>query len=791
MRKKILAALLAVCMIATMLTAPAAAASTFTDVDGDHWAAESIDRWAGHGVVTGHGDGTFAPDDAMKRGEFASFIVNLMGYTEKADISAFTDVDPNMWYADPISKAVAAKIMNGKSSTVMGATDEITFSQANVMLARALGLVEIATDGSDMTKAIEVMTEKKMIGAEVDEHLTADASFTRATMAKLADNAIAYYVDKDEEITGEVTGVIVVVNGAKADIKDATVTSPIVVMGGTADVTGESKVETIKVGGDKSSVTVADTATVEAVVVEAGATEPVVNAPADKVDTSNATSNVTVNGETVEVKPADPDNGDNTDNSEYPGSVEGGGDRPSASTCKHDWVYTAGSGTHTAVCAICGDTMSETACVYTASYVFKSAGAVGTGKHTAYCVCGNSQDENHSADDSCDKCDYTVTITNDDTVPAHTHTWDGGSVTTAATCSAEGVKTYTCTATTAVVDSNTVTFTCGATKTEPVAKTSHTFGEWSADTATCGAAGSQTRECGVCHTTETKTTLPTGSHNTTPGEGETLTYNMTNAGHIAICLDCGKPVSNDVTPHTVADAGWVSNGVDSNHKTTCKVCGFEYTGDHNWKAYDGTDENKPAGLRDAVAATCAADGWAADSYCTVCNQIKRGATISKGSVAHDGLPETSAGWTDGKATCSTCHVEVTCNHGGVNPAEKDPDTWTCSTCGMAGTCTHARTTNVAAVAGANCLTAGTSAGVKCAVCQKVISGCEAGQGPVGEHNFGGTPSGGKVSCQVGGCSEQRDMTAEEKAECAKTHEAGETEAACPKCGVTIPAKDPA
>lgn len=44
----------------------------------------------------------------------------------------------------------------------------------------------------------------------------------------------------------------------------------------------------------------------------------------------------------------------------------------------------------------------------------------------------------------------------------HTHSWDGGTVTQAATCTAEGVKTYTCTS-------------CGSTKTESIAKTDHNY----------------------------------------------------------------------------------------------------------------------------------------------------------------------------------------------------------------------------------------------------------------------------------------------------------------------------
>lgn len=81
------------------------------------------------------------------------------------------------------------------------------------------------------------------------------------------------------------------------------------------------------------------------------------------------------------------------------------------------------------------------------------------------------------------------------------HTWDGGTVTTAPTCDTDGVKTYTCTV-------------CGDTKPETVPATgNHTMVTVVDKAATCGAAGSQHRECSVCHTKEAATTIPaTGKH---------------------------------------------------------------------------------------------------------------------------------------------------------------------------------------------------------------------------------------------------------------------------------------
>lgn len=77
-----------------------------------------------------------------------------------------------------------------------------------------------------------------------------------------------------------------------------------------------------------------------------------------------------------------------------------------------------------------------------------------------------------------------------DTEQPHTHTWDAGRITKAATCTQDGVKTYTCTV-------------CGETKTEAMKAAGHSFSAWTktAD-ATVFAPEKQARTCSVCKAQE-------------------------------------------------------------------------------------------------------------------------------------------------------------------------------------------------------------------------------------------------------------------------------------------------
>ena len=100
----------------------------------------------------------------------------------------------------------------------------------------------------------------------------------------------------------------------------------------------------------------------------------------------------------------------------------------------------------------------------------------------------------HTSDGNTDCSKATLcTVCGFELKPAGDHVWNAGEVTTAPTCTEEGVKTYTCTS-------------CGATKTEAVAA-SHTWDEGKVDPApTCTAKGVKTFTCTVdgCDATKTE-----------------------------------------------------------------------------------------------------------------------------------------------------------------------------------------------------------------------------------------------------------------------------------------------
>lgn len=118
----------------------------------------------------------------------------------------------------------------------------------------------------------------------------------------------------------------------------------------------------------------------------------------------------------------------------------------------------------------------------------------------------------------------TVSGTAKDSVTTHTHIWNEGEVTKAATCVEEGVKTYTCTAADCPV----------GTKSEAIARTEHTPVTDGAVKADCLTDGkTEGTHCSVCGTViQAQETVPALGHDFTGA------YTSDGTGHWHTCTRC-------------------------------------------------------------------------------------------------------------------------------------------------------------------------------------------------------------------------------------------------------------
>ena len=218
MKKRITSGILALCMLISLF--PVTALATYDDIAG-HWGEEAIERWSDYGIVEGDGK-NFNPDGLMSRGAAAAVFARLLGLSEKADISKYSDVNADAWYADAIAMCVEAGIMSGVAGNLMDPNGPLTREQFFVMYARALGIEEEETMNKSFDDAGEVsdwaqgsinaLVNKGFIDGISDDTLAPDVDINRASVMSLLDKSIAAYVNEDNaEVTVEGDGIILVV----------------------------------------------------------------------------------------------------------------------------------------------------------------------------------------------------------------------------------------------------------------------------------------------------------------------------------------------------------------------------------------------------------------------------------------------------------------------------------------------------------------------------------------------------------------------------------------------------
>jgi D-alanyl-D-alanine carboxypeptidase len=120
------------------LGATPAAASTFTDIAASPFRAE-IEWLAAEGVTGGCGGGRFCPRAPVTRGEMASFLVRMYGYTELPATDPFWD-DNGRLHEPNINRLFAAGITGGCADGRFCPDGLVTRGQMAAFLVRALGL---------------------------------------------------------------------------------------------------------------------------------------------------------------------------------------------------------------------------------------------------------------------------------------------------------------------------------------------------------------------------------------------------------------------------------------------------------------------------------------------------------------------------------------------------------------------------------------------------------------------------------------------------------------------------
>ena len=335
--------------------------------------------------------------------------------------------------------------------------------------------------------------------------------------------------------------------------------------------------------------------------------------------------------------------------------------------CEHHWdqgeIITEATCTEEGekkfTCSICGDEKTEKVSATGHQHTEIRNKKEATCKETGY-----------SGDTWCKDCGKKI-LSGQTIAKTENHSWDAGKVTTKATCTEEGEKTFTCSI-------------CGDKKTEKVSATGHQHTEirnkkeatcketgYSGDTwckdcgkkilsgqaiaktedhswnqgeitkePTCKEKGEKTFTCSICGNTKTEKVSTTDHQHMEIRNQKNPTCKEAGYSGDTYCADCGVKISSGKTIAKTKNHNW-DGGVITTEPTctergektfTCTICGntdtkkVNATG-HSYGAYKVVKEptNKRKGLKSKT--------------CSVC-----------GKIVYEGIPKTNSSPTDSSET---------------------------------------------------------------------------------------------------------------------------------------------
>lgn len=125
---------------------------SFSDVPAGHWAFSYIEKLASAGYINGTGNGKFSPGSNMTRADFVTILGRAAGVSVSAyQTSSFTDVAVGAYYAPYVEWAVKAGIVTGMGDGTFAPGSNITRSQMAAIAVRYAQYVGITLSNSGNT----------------------------------------------------------------------------------------------------------------------------------------------------------------------------------------------------------------------------------------------------------------------------------------------------------------------------------------------------------------------------------------------------------------------------------------------------------------------------------------------------------------------------------------------------------------------------------------------------------------------------------------------------------------
>ncbi len=171
----------------------------YSDIAGN-WAEAVIENMSANGIVAGRTADMFEPNNNITRAEFAAYLVNMLGLEGKAT-SEFNDVDKDAWYYNAVGLAADNKLVSGIGNGNFAPEAFITRQDMAVMLATAYkakmnepmtGTSQAFVDNSDISEyaksAVAAARYHNLVGGFKDGTFKPLKNASRAEATQIINN---------------------------------------------------------------------------------------------------------------------------------------------------------------------------------------------------------------------------------------------------------------------------------------------------------------------------------------------------------------------------------------------------------------------------------------------------------------------------------------------------------------------------------------------------------------------------------------------------------------------------
>ncbi len=120
------------------LEVPGGKTSSFTDVSADAWYYDAVAYLEQYKLIQGVGDGRFEPERSITRAEFAAMMMRFFVVEKYQGDPIFSDVDSDYWAYDYINEAHAYGFVLGYTDGSFGPEQKIRRAEAVTLVNRVL-----------------------------------------------------------------------------------------------------------------------------------------------------------------------------------------------------------------------------------------------------------------------------------------------------------------------------------------------------------------------------------------------------------------------------------------------------------------------------------------------------------------------------------------------------------------------------------------------------------------------------------------------------------------------------